>query len=163
MEEKLIYKGIIFDLVQKNVKIKDKMYKRDIIRHPGGVGVICIIDGKILLVRQERPAIGKETLEIPAGELDVYRLWAEVILKQQASYSKLKRYSAGFVGRRNSIKYRFTVKEIQDMFKEELIDVLYLPEAIAAAMGDVAIVAKFTSPSRRDEFFKVALKRKDRL
>lgn len=70
MEEKLIYKGIIFDLVQKNVKIKDKMYKRDIIRHPGGVGVICIIDGKILLVRQERPAIGKETLEIPAGKLE---------------------------------------------------------------------------------------------
>lgn len=98
-----------------------------------------------------------------AGELDVYRLWAEVILKQQASYSKLRRYSAGFVGRRNSIKYCFTVKEIQDMFKEELIDILYLPEAIAAAMGDVAIVAKFTSPSRRDEFFKVALKRKDRL
>ena len=74
-----------------------------------------------------------------AGELDVYRLWAEVILKQSASYSKLRRYSAGFVGRRNSIKYRFTVKE------------------------DVAIVAKFTSPARRDEFFKSALRRKDRL
>ena len=67
MEEKLIYKGIIFDLVQKDVEIKNKTYKRDIIRHPGGVGVICIVDGKILLVRQERPAIGKETLEIPAG------------------------------------------------------------------------------------------------
>ena len=65
MKEKLIYKGIIFDLVQKDVKIKDKIFKRDIIRHPGGVGVICIIDDKILLVRQERPAIGKETLEIP--------------------------------------------------------------------------------------------------
>ena len=70
MEEKLIYKGIIFDLVQKDVEIKNKTYKRDIIRHPGGVGVICIVDGKILLVRQERPAIGKETLEIPAGKLE---------------------------------------------------------------------------------------------
>ena len=39
MEEKLIYKGIIFDLVQKDVEIKNKTYKRDIIRHPGGVGV----------------------------------------------------------------------------------------------------------------------------
>lgn len=35
-----------------------------------------------------------------AGELDVYRLWAEVILKQQASYSKLRRYSAGFDGQK---------------------------------------------------------------
>ena len=52
MEEKLIYKGIIFDLVQKDVEIKNKTYKRDIIRHPGGVGVICIVDGKILLVRK---------------------------------------------------------------------------------------------------------------
>lgn len=32
MEEKLIYKGIIFDLVQKDVEIKNKTYKRDIIR-----------------------------------------------------------------------------------------------------------------------------------
>ena len=47
------------------------------------------------------------------------------------------------------------------MFKDELIEVLYLPEAIAAAMGDVAIVAKFTSPARREEFFKTALLRKD--
>ena len=98
-----------------------------------------------------------------AGELDVYRLWAEVILKQSASYSKLRRYSAGFVGRRNSIKYRFTVKEVEEMYKEDMIEVLYLPEAFAAAMGDVAIVAKFTSPARRDEFFKTALRRKDRL
>ena len=96
-----------------------------------------------------------------AGELDVYRLWAEVILKQSASYSKLRRYSAGFVGRRNSIKYQYSTKQIQAMFNEELIEILYLPEAIAAAMGDVAIVARFTSPARRDEFFKTALLRKD--
>ena len=49
------------------------------------------------------------------------------------------------------------------MAKEDMIEVLYLPEAFAAAMGDVAIVAKFTSPARRDEFFKTALRRKDRL
>ena len=70
MKENLIYKGIIFDLVSKDVKIKDKYYKRDIIRHPGGVGVICIVDDKILLVKQFRPAINKETLEIPAGKLE---------------------------------------------------------------------------------------------
>ena len=56
-----------------------------------------------------------------------------------------------------------TVKEVEEMFKEDMIEVLYLPEAFAAAMGDVAIVAKFTSPARRDEFFKTALRRKDRL
>lgn len=70
MKEKEIYKGIIFDLVQKEVEIKGKTYLRDIIRHPGGVGVLAVQDGKILLVRQYRHAIGKETLEIPAGKLE---------------------------------------------------------------------------------------------
>lgn len=73
IEEKMIYKGIIFDLVSKDVKIKDKVYKRDIIRHPGGVGVICIVDGKrFYYAKQFRPAINSETLEIPAGKA---RIW----------------------------------------------------------------------------------------
>lgn len=96
-----------------------------------------------------------------AGELDVYRLWAEVILKNTASYSKLRRYSAGFVGRRNSIHYQYSAKEIEELFKEEVIQTCYLPEAFAAAMGNEAIIAKFTSPARRNEFFKTALARKD--
>lgn len=96
-----------------------------------------------------------------AGELDVYRLWAEVLLTQKASFSKLRRYSAGFVGRRNSIRYQYTTQEIQKMFSEEMICITYLPEAFAQAMGNVAIIARFTSPARREEFFKMALAKKD--
>ena len=70
MKEKEIFKGAIFTLVEKDVKIHDKIYKRDIIHHPGGVGVICILDNKILLVKQYRHAITKTTLEIPAGKLE---------------------------------------------------------------------------------------------
>ncbi len=70
MNEKKIYEGIIFDLVRKDVLINGKTYPRDIIRHPGGVGVLCVRDGKVLLVRQFRPAINEETLEIPAGKLE---------------------------------------------------------------------------------------------
>ena len=52
---------------------------------------------------------------------------------------------------------------VEEEVTEDMIEVLYLPKAFAAAMGDVAIVAKFTSPARRDEFFKTALRRKDRV
>jgi ADP-ribose pyrophosphatase len=70
MDDKNIFKGAIFDLVQKKVKIKNKYYNRDIIRHPGGVGVVCEMDNKILLVKQFRHAIDSYTLEIPAGKLE---------------------------------------------------------------------------------------------
>lgn len=69
-KETLVYKGKIFDLIQKDVLINDKIYQRDIIRHPGGVGVLVTADEKILLVKQFRHAIDKETLEIPAGKLE---------------------------------------------------------------------------------------------
>ncbi len=70
MEEKEIFKGAIFTLVQKEVEINSLRVNRDIIKHPGGVGVLLLIDHKICLVRQFRHAINQETLEIPAGKLE---------------------------------------------------------------------------------------------
>lgn len=43
---------------------------REIVRHNGGAGVCVVKDGKICLVRQYRVALGRMTLEIPAGKLD---------------------------------------------------------------------------------------------
>lgn len=69
-EEKLIFNGSIFTLVTKQVEINGLQVQRDIIRHPGGVGVLVCQDHKILLVKQFRHAINQETLEIPAGKLE---------------------------------------------------------------------------------------------
>ena len=44
---------------------------RDVLRHPGSVGVIALTDdGKIVLVHQWRTALEAVTVEIPAGKLD---------------------------------------------------------------------------------------------
>jgi 8-oxo-dGTP pyrophosphatase MutT (NUDIX family) len=44
---------------------------RDIVRHPGAVSVVPIVDDHVVLVRQYRAALGQELLEIPAGLRDV--------------------------------------------------------------------------------------------
>lgn len=66
MNGKIIYEGPIFTLCQEVVD----GHTYDLIRHPGGVGILCVDQGRILLVRQYRPAIGTYTLEIPAGKLE---------------------------------------------------------------------------------------------
>ena len=86
-------------------------------------------------------------------DIDVYDLWAEVLLTQKASYSKLQKYSAGFVGRRNTISYKYSDDEIRDLFKDELLDIEQLPPAFARAMGDTVIKARFTNAERRQEFY----------
>ena len=43
---------------------------RFIARHHGGVGVVAVREGSVCLVRQYRCALGRVTLEIPAGGLE---------------------------------------------------------------------------------------------
>jgi ADP-ribose pyrophosphatase len=43
---------------------------RDVLRHPGGVGVLPVHDEHVFLVSQYRTAVDSEVLEIPAGKLD---------------------------------------------------------------------------------------------
>jgi 8-oxo-dGTP pyrophosphatase MutT (NUDIX family) len=47
-------------------------FQRDIVRHPGAVVVVPLMDdGHVVMVRQYRAAVDKELLEVPAGKRDV--------------------------------------------------------------------------------------------
>jgi len=43
---------------------------REVVEHRGAVGIVCVHDGEIVMVRQYRHATGEELLEIPAGKLE---------------------------------------------------------------------------------------------
>ncbi len=46
--------------------------RRDVVRHPGAVSVVPVDpDGSVLLVEQYRAPIDAQSLEIPAGKLDI--------------------------------------------------------------------------------------------
>lgn len=48
-----------------------RLARREIIRHPGAVAVVPVIDGDVVLISQHRVAIDSELLEIPAGKCDI--------------------------------------------------------------------------------------------
>jgi ADP-ribose pyrophosphatase len=65
------WNGKIFQVENLLVELSDGSTDyREIVRHHGGAGVCAIRDGKICLVRQYRVALGRMSLEIPAGKLD---------------------------------------------------------------------------------------------
>lgn len=71
LSSKLLYDGILFTVRQDEVEIKDKPYKRDIVHHKsGGVGVLVIENNQILFVKQYRPAVQEDVIEVPAGKLE---------------------------------------------------------------------------------------------
>ena len=70
--EDTVFRGRIFDVNRLSVQLPDgRMAERDVVRHPGAVAIVALTDdGRICLVRQYRTALGRVTVEIPAGKLD---------------------------------------------------------------------------------------------
>lgn len=72
LKRELVAKGKIFDYYQDTVQVANgNIAVWDYIHHKGAASVIPVReDGKILMVRQYRNALDRETLEIPAGGIE---------------------------------------------------------------------------------------------
>ena len=72
INRELIHKGVIIDYYQDTMKIPNgTTAKWDFINHKGAAAVVAVKDdGRLLMVRQYRNALERETLEIPAGGLN---------------------------------------------------------------------------------------------
>ncbi|MFD1671151.1 NUDIX hydrolase [Agrilactobacillus yilanensis] len=68
-----LYRGSILNLDLEDVLLPDgRTAKREIIHHHGAVAIMPIDDeGKMLFVKQWRAPMRQETLEIPAGKIDL--------------------------------------------------------------------------------------------
>ena len=72
LTEDTVWQGQIFDINRLRVQLPDgRSALRDVVRHPGAVAIVALTDdGRICLVRQYRTALGRVTVEVPAGKLD---------------------------------------------------------------------------------------------
>ena len=76
LEEKTIQKNYIYRGKIVNLRCDDAVLpdgrpcKREVIEHSGRAAVLCVLDGKVALVRQFRYAYGEAIYEIPAGKLN---------------------------------------------------------------------------------------------
>lgn len=71
LDRQLKYQGTILKIYEDKVIANGHEARWDFIHHDGAAAVLPVTDdGKILMVRQYRNALDRETLEIPAGKLD---------------------------------------------------------------------------------------------
>ena len=71
LKRELKYQGTILKIYEDTVLANGHEAHWDFIHHDGAAAVVPVTDdGKILMVRQYRTALNRETLEIPAGKLD---------------------------------------------------------------------------------------------
>ncbi len=138
---KLVYSGPIASVRMDRFRYPDgSTSDRQVVVHPGAVGVVAH-DGRVLyLVRQPREAVGEAgLLELPAGKLDVegesplecaQRELAEEIGKSAGDWRELKRFytSPGFATEQVHL---FLATELYDVEHqrqaEERIEIVEVP------------------------------------
>ena len=72
--ERVVYRGHVVSVAESTFVDPDgEEFEREVVRHPGAVSVVPVLDdgATVVLVRQYRSAIEGVLLEIPAGKLDV--------------------------------------------------------------------------------------------
>lgn len=92
-KRELMYEGTVVKVYRDHMVFSNGHTEEwDFIHHDGAAAVVPVLeDGRILMVRQFRNALDRETLEIPAGKLDDPRepgiLCAGRELKEETGYS----------------------------------------------------------------------------
>ena len=71
LKRNVVYSGRIVEIVVDDIRINGKETLREVVRHPGGVGILAEVEpDRIPLVRQHRYPVDRDVLEIPAGKIE---------------------------------------------------------------------------------------------
>jgi ADP-ribose pyrophosphatase len=127
-----VYEGGFFTVATGRFRHEDgEEVTRDLVHHPGAVGIVVLDGDELWFVRQPREAIGSpDFLEIPAGKLDeegespldtAKRELAEEIGKQAAEWEPLGAFytSPGFTDERVHL---FLATGIADVAERPAVD-----------------------------------------
>lgn len=91
IQRKTAFNGRIFRVETGSVRLADGAEAlRDVIVHAGAVGIVPVIDGSVVFVRQYRIAVEREMIEIPAGKLepgDTPEHRAQLELQEEIGYA----------------------------------------------------------------------------
>jgi ADP-ribose pyrophosphatase len=70
--EEILHVGHVITLARATFEgPAGEVLERDVVHHPGAVAVVDLDGDEVVLVRQYRPVVEREMLELPAGKLDV--------------------------------------------------------------------------------------------
>lgn len=89
-----------------------------------------------------------------AHSTDVYKIWADMIVFGKSDVVQEDHRYCAFIGRRDSKNYKITDEKASEIYGANIIDRFPLPEAMAAAMGNVITIAAFREEQDMMDFFK---------
>lgn len=150
LKQRLFYKGRKFDFEVNRLRLPNRAEGDwECIRHPGGALAIPVTnEGKLILVRQYRFAVGGRVLEFPAGTIEPMEDPLETVkreIQEETGFSADKWQKLGeFIlapGYSDEIIYAFLAQDLTELAKppkqddDEDIEVLFwTPQELETAI-----------------------------
>ncbi len=147
-EREVIWKGAKFSFERVTVRCNDgSLMKREIVRHPGAVCILPILvesermrDVKVVMIRQTRPALGRELWELPAGTIEVGEppeACAPRELEEEAGYraKTIERLGSFYTtpGMTDEVMHAFAARGLEHVGQDLEIYETIRPEVMSAA------------------------------
>jgi ADP-ribose pyrophosphatase len=148
LQGELVFSGRLLEVHRDRVRLPDGSEAlREYIRHPGAVAIVALFDdGRVLLERQFRYALGRTFIEVPAGKLEpgeAHLATAKRELLEETGYVAAEWRRLGVI--HNAIGYSDEGIEIwlarglelreQQLAEGEFLEVFTVPLAEAQAMA----------------------------
>ena len=88
-----------------------------------------------------------------AHSTNVYKIWADMVAFGGSDVQQEGHQFCAFIGRRDGKDYKYTDELAKKKYADNIIRVFRLPEAMAAAMGNVITLAVFDDEEKMMQFY----------
>ena len=95
-----------------------------------------------------------------ANDVDVYKMYADMIKYDKTFHTTTRPYMVVFVGRRKTNSYKYSTEDVLKKYKDNICMSEIMPEVLATAMGNQMFIAKFKEQSESKSFLKYVLEKK---
>jgi len=85
-------------------------------------------------------------------DIDIYSIWADMLIYDKSFVDIDKKYSVAYVSRREGLDYKNSIKDIKDKYKNRILVDVNVPKALSEAMGDRVLLVR---SKKEDELFDI--------
>ena len=75
-------------------------------------------------------------------DVDVYSIWADMLIHDKSFVDIDRKYSVGYVSRRDELKYKNSIDYVKSKYNDKILVDVNVPKVLAEAMGDRVLLAR---------------------
>lgn len=101
-------------------------------------------DGKLVALEVNMRPPGGYTTDMWnfASDIDIYRIWAEMVVNNRSELTFHRPYHVCFAGRKNKFQYKYNLQDILSTWGEHIVFHDHLDKAFSRAMGDYCFLIR---------------------